>query len=74
MLLALRAETQLVDMVDDLAQIVAAGDLVFDLREDLSDFVFDGVRTARFLGEAVQVREELWLTKSRRSSPVRAVL
>jgi hypothetical protein len=42
-LLGLRAEAQLVDMVDDLAQVVAALNLVFDLAEDLPDLVFDGV-------------------------------
>jgi hypothetical protein len=43
-LLGLGAEAQLVDMVDDLAQVVAALDLVFDLAEDFADFVLDGVR------------------------------
>ena len=46
-------------MVDDLAQVVAAGDLVLDLAEDFADFVFDGVRAGGLLLEAVQVREEL---------------
>src|SRR5262249_40072159 len=53
-LLSLRAETQLVDVVDNLAQVVAALDLVFDLAEYLPDLVFDGVRAARLLLEAVQ--------------------
>ena len=74
MLLGLRAEAQLVDMVDDLAQVVAALDLVFDLAEDLADFVLDGVRPGGLLLEAVQIGEELRLTKSRRSSPIRALL
>ena len=59
MLLGLRAEAQLVDVVDDLAQVVAALDLVLDLPEDLADLVFDGVRPAGLLLEAVQVGEEL---------------
>ena len=59
MLLGLGAEAQLVDVVDDLAQVVAALDLVLDLAEDLADLVFDGVRSAGLLLEAVQVREEL---------------
>ena len=46
-------------MVDDLAQVVAALDFVFDLPEDFPDFVFDGVRPAGLLLEAVQVGEEL---------------
>ena len=59
MLLGLRAESQLVDVVDDLAQVVAALDLVLDLAEDLADLVFDGVRPGGLLLEAVQVGEEL---------------
>ena len=59
MLLGLRAEPQFVDVVDDLAEVVAAVNLVFDLAEDLADLVFDGVRPAGLLLEAVQVGEEL---------------
>ena len=39
--------------------IVAAGNLVFDLPEDFSDLVFDGVGSAGPLLETVQVGEEL---------------
>ncbi len=42
-LLGLRAEAQLVDVVDDLAQVVAALDLVLDLAEDFANLVFEGV-------------------------------
>ena len=59
MLLGLRAEAQFVDVVDDLAQVVAAGNLVFDLPEYLPDFVFDSIRPGGLLREAVQVRKEL---------------
>ena len=59
MLLGLGAEAQLVDMVDDLAQVVAAVNLVLDLAEDLADLVLDGVRPAGLLFEAVQVGEQL---------------
>ena len=52
---------QLVDVVDDLAQVVAAADLVLDLAEDLTDLVFDGVGTAGALFEAVQIGEEVAL-------------
>ena len=45
-------------MVDDLPQVVAALDAVFDLAEDLANLVFDGVRPAGFLLEPVQVREQ----------------
>jgi hypothetical protein len=58
-LLGLRAETQFVNVVDDLAQIVAAGDFIFDFRENLADFIFDGVGPTRSLREAVQVGDEL---------------
>src|ERR1019366_1043596 len=58
-LLGLRAEVELVDVVDDFAQVVAARDLVFDFAEDLADFVFDGVRSRGLLLESVQVGEEL---------------
>jgi len=43
-LLGLGAELQAIDQIDDLAQVVAAGDLVADLPEDLADLysiVFD---------------------------------
>ena len=59
MFFGLRAEAQFVNMVDDLAQVVAAGDLVSDLAKDLSDLVFDRVRPAGLLRKAVQVREQL---------------
>jgi hypothetical protein len=58
-LFGLRAEVQLVDMVDDFAQVVAALNLVFDLAEDFADFVFDGIGTGGALLEAVEVGEEL---------------
>ena len=46
-------------MVDDLAQVVAAGDLVFDLAENLADLIFDGVRAGSLLLEGVEIWEEL---------------
>jgi len=46
-------------VVDDLAQVVAALDLVFDLAEDFADLVLDGVRPAGLLLEAVQIGKEL---------------
>ena len=58
-LFGLRAEAKLVDVVDDLAEVVAAGNFVFDLAEDFADFVFDGVRPGGLLLEAVKVGEEL---------------
>ena len=58
-LLGLRAEAQLVDLVDDLAHVVAALDLVLDLAEDLADLVLDRVRPGGLLLEAVQVGKQL---------------
>jgi hypothetical protein len=46
-------------VVDDLAEVVAALDLVADLAENFADLVFDGVRAAGALLEAVQVGAEL---------------
>jgi len=59
MFFRLRTEAQFVDVVDDVAQAVAAVNLVLDLPENLADFVLDGVRPGRLLLEAVQVGEEL---------------
>jgi hypothetical protein len=47
-LLGLRAEAEFVDMVDDLAQVVAAGNPVFELAEDFADLVFDGIGAVAF--------------------------
>ena len=58
-LLRLGAEAQLVNMLDDLAQVVAALNLVLNLAEDFPDLVFDGVGAAGSQLEAVQVGEEL---------------
>ena len=58
MLLGLRTEAQFVDMVDDVAQRVAAVDLVLDLAEDFSDLVFERIGPAGFFPEAVQVGEQ----------------
>jgi hypothetical protein len=62
-LLGLRAEAQLVDVVNDFAQVVAALNLVLDLPENLADLVFDGVRAAGLLLEAVKIGEELAANK-----------
>ena len=59
MLLVLRAEFKFIDVIDDLAEVVAALDLVFDLAEDLADLVLNRIRPARLLLEVVKVREEL---------------
>jgi len=61
--LVLGAETQFVNMVDDFAEVIAALYLVFDLRENLADLVFDGVCTRSPLSETVQVGEEFPIDK-----------
>jgi hypothetical protein len=58
-LLGLRPEPQFIDMVYDLTKVVAAGDLVVDLAEDLTYFVFNRVRPAGLLFESMQVGKEL---------------
>jgi hypothetical protein len=57
--LGLRAEAQFVNVVEDFAQVVAALNLVLDLAENLSDFVFERVRAGCFLLELLQVGKEL---------------
>ncbi len=59
MLFRLGAKAQFVNVVDDLAQVVAALDLILNLAENLPDFVFDGVRAAGLFLEPLQIREEL---------------
>jgi hypothetical protein len=58
-LLGLGTEVELVDVIDDLPQVVAALDLVLDLAEDLPNLVLDGVGAGRLLPEAVEVGKEL---------------
>ena len=59
MLFRLGAEAQFVDVVDDLPQVVAALDAVFDLAEDFANLVFDGVRPGGFVVfEGVEVFQE----------------
>ncbi len=43
MLLGLRCEAEFIDVVDDLAKVVAALDTVLNLAEDFTDLVFDGM-------------------------------
>lgn len=59
MLLGLGGKTEFVDVVDDLAQVVAALDAVLDLAKDFADLVFEGVRSGGLGLEPVQVGEEL---------------
>jgi hypothetical protein len=58
-LLGLGAKPQRINMIDDLAQVVAALDLVLELGKDLPDLVLDGIRTGGALREPLQVGEEL---------------
>jgi hypothetical protein len=58
-LLGLRSKAEFVDVVDDLAEVVAALDAVLYLAEYLADLVFDGVWPAGLLLETVKIGEEL---------------
>ena len=58
-LLGLGGKAEFVDVVDDLAQVVAALDAVLYFAEDFADLVFDGVRAGGLGLETVQVGEEL---------------
>ena len=58
MFLGLGLEAEFVYVINDLAQVVAALDAVFDLTEDFADLVFDGVRAGGLGLEAVEVEEE----------------
>jgi len=58
-LLGLRSETQFVHVVDDLAQVVAALNLVLNLSENFTDLVFNSVRPGGALFEPVQIGKQL---------------
>src|SRR5260370_23973526 len=58
-LLGLRAKAEFVYVVDDVAQVVAALDLVFDFGEDFANLVFDGVRPAGLLLKTVKIGKKL---------------
>ena len=62
-LLRLGAQAQAIEPIDDFAQVVAAADLVAQFAEDLADLVFDRVRPAGALLEALQVGEQLRIHK-----------
>src|SRR5439155_16340030 len=62
-LLLLRAEAQFIDVLDNLAQVVTALNLVFDLAENLADLVFDCVRAGRSLLEPMQIGKESLIDK-----------
>jgi len=59
MLLGLRTEAQLVNVINDLAQVVTALDLVLNLSKYFADLVFDSIRAGGPLFEAVEIGEEL---------------
>ena len=58
-LFLLRAEAQLIDQFERVAQRIAAAKLVFDLAEDFADLVFDRVRALGAGAEALQVGKQL---------------
>ena len=55
MFLRLRGETQLVNRVNDVPQIIPTLNPVLNFPENLADLVFDGIRPGGFLLEAMQV-------------------
>ncbi len=59
MFLRLRSETQDIQLVDDVPEIVTALELVLDLAEHLTDLVLDSVGAGSADFEAVQVRKKL---------------
>lgn len=63
MLFTLGAKAQFIDVVDDVAQGVAAADFVLDLAKNFADFVFDGVGAGGALPKAVQVGKECAVDK-----------
>lgn len=54
----LRAETEFVDVVDDLPEVIAALNLVLQLAENLPNLVFEGVRAAGLGLKAMEIGEE----------------
>jgi hypothetical protein len=57
--LLLRAEAELIDQLQRIAQRIAAAKLVFDLGEDLADLVFDRVGALGARAEALQIGKQL---------------
>jgi len=58
-LLDLRIESKFVDVVNDLPQVVTALDAVFNLAEDLTNLIFDGIWAGGTLFKTHQVWEQL---------------
>jgi hypothetical protein len=50
-------------VINDLAKVVAALNLVLNFSKDFPDLVFDCVRPSRALLETVQIREKLLVNK-----------
>jgi hypothetical protein len=61
--LGIESKLQFVDVVDYLAKIVTALNLVLNLAEDFADFVFDCVWTGCFLLEALERGKELLINE-----------
>ena len=59
----LRSEAKLIGEFERIAQAVAAAELVFYLREDLSDLVLDRVGAFGSLLETLQVRKKILVDK-----------
>jgi hypothetical protein len=74
-----RAEAELIDEINRVAQRIAAAEFVFDLAENLTDLIFDRVGAPRARLEGLQIRKEVVVgkrslsTKAMRSGPVRVL-
>ena len=63
MLLFMRTKAQLIDPIDDFAEIVAALDLVFQLAKNFADLIFNGVGIFGVGFELFEVGKELLVNK-----------
>lgn len=73
-LLGLGAEAEGIDRVDDLAEVVAALDAVFQFTEDLADLVLEGVGPVALALKPLRYGKSWASTNSMRSGPERALL
>lgn len=74
MLVIGRLELQRVDFVDDVTQIVARLNFVFDFGEDFADLILKGTGISGGIFELGQVGKSFSLTNFTRSSPVIALI
>lgn len=56
-------KVELIDLIENLSEIIPALYPVFELAENFSDFVFDGIRTLGTVLKFLKVREKLMIDK-----------